>query len=199
MKLARQYHLELSPKAPRVKFIARRGTWHGCTLATLSLGDFKPRKHPFESILHDNVSRVSPCHPYRGLRDGERHEDYVARLQQELEDEFQRLGPDTVCAFVVEPVVGTVRINGTYSTFELRTKHLNVGPWLCGSITRVFASHARGLSPSRGSPDLRRSHVWNGTYRHPACLGTRRRCPGHPGHRQRSRCRVRNHLCIADP
>ncbi len=112
MKLARQYHLELSPKSPRVKFIARRGSWHGCTLATLALGGFKPRKLLFESLFHNNVSHVSPCHPYRGLRKGERSEDYGARLKQELEDEFQRLGPDTVCAFVVEPMVGTVSING---------------------------------------------------------------------------------------
>jgi len=111
MKLARQYHFELSPNSARVKFIARRGSWHGCTLATLSLGDFKPRKELFEPLLHDNVSHVSPCHPYRDLRAGESHKEYVGRLVQELEDEFQRLGPETVCAFVVEPMVGTVSLN----------------------------------------------------------------------------------------
>ncbi|MBV8613816.1 MAG: aminotransferase class III-fold pyridoxal phosphate-dependent enzyme, partial [Acetobacteraceae bacterium] len=31
---------------------------------------------------------------------------YVERLAQELEAEFQRLGPDTVIAFIAEPVVG---------------------------------------------------------------------------------------------
>ena len=35
-------------------------------------------------------------------------ETYVARLAQELEDEFQRLGPDTVCAFIAETVSGAV-------------------------------------------------------------------------------------------
>jgi len=111
MKLARQYYLELSPGSPRVKFIARRGSWHGCTLATLSLGDFKPRKEMFDSMFHDNVTHVSPCHPYRDLREGESTEEYIERLAQELEDEFQRLGPNTVCAFVVEPMVGTVSLN----------------------------------------------------------------------------------------
>ncbi|TVY59262.1 putative aminotransferase [Lachnellula cervina] len=107
MKLAMQYHLEVSPDSARVNFIARRGSWHGCTLGTLALGDFKPRKQLFESALSKNVSHVSPCHPYRELREGETSKSYVARLAQELEDEFQRLGPDTVCAFVVEPMVGT--------------------------------------------------------------------------------------------
>ena len=59
-------------------------------------------------MLHNNVTHVSPCHPYRDLRDNETTEEYVARLAQELEDEFQRLGPHTVCAFAVEPMVGTV-------------------------------------------------------------------------------------------
>lgn len=110
MKLARQYHLELSPDSPRINFIARRSSWHGCTLATLALGDYKPRKQIFNSLFQGNISHVSPCHPYRGLRKGETSENYVARLVKELEDEFCRLGPDTVCAFVVEPMVGTVSI-----------------------------------------------------------------------------------------
>ncbi|KAH8892603.1 alanine-glyoxylate aminotransferase AGT2 [Thozetella sp. PMI_491] len=107
MKLARQYWLELDPQAPRTHFIARKSSWHGCTLGTLSIGDLKARKQPFMEILHDNVSHVSPCHPYRDLKKGESPEAYVARLAQELEDEFQRLGPDTVCAFVAETMVGT--------------------------------------------------------------------------------------------
>ncbi|KAI1170062.1 alanine-glyoxylate aminotransferase AGT2 [Nemania sp. FL0916] len=107
IKLARQYWLQLDPNSPRVNYIARRGSWHGCTLGTLTIGDLKSRKQPFLELLHDNVSFVSPCHPYRYLHENESHEDYVMRLAQELEDEFQRVGPDTVCAFVVEPMVGT--------------------------------------------------------------------------------------------
>lgn len=108
MKLARQYFLELSPQSPRFRFIARDGSWHGSTLATLAIGDFKIRKHLFEPLLAENVVRVSACHPYRGLKKGEKPENYVARLAQELDDEFQKVGPETVCAFVAEPVVGTV-------------------------------------------------------------------------------------------
>lgn len=108
MKLARQYFLEISPQSPRFRFIAREGSWHGSTIATLAIGDFKIRKHLFEPLFADNVVRVSACHPFRGLRKDENTENYVARLTQELEDEFQRVGPETVCAFVAEPVVGTV-------------------------------------------------------------------------------------------
>ena len=108
MKLARQYFLESDPHSPRHRFIAREESWHGSTIATLALGDFKVRKYPFEPLLADNVSRVSACHPYRGLLSGESAELYVARLTQELDEEFQRVGPETVCGFIVEPMVGTV-------------------------------------------------------------------------------------------
>lgn len=110
MKLARQYHLELCPKTNRHHFIAREGSWHGCTISTLAVGDFKVRKAPFVPILPKNVSRVSACHAYRGLKEGENTRAYVERLAQELEDEFQRVGPENVCAFIVEPVVGTVSL-----------------------------------------------------------------------------------------
>ncbi|RYP53511.1 hypothetical protein DL768_001548 [Monosporascus sp. mg162] len=107
IKLARQYWLEVDPSAPRTRFISRQGSWHGCTLGTLSIGDLKARKEPFMDVLANNVSHVSPCHPYRDLKEGETVEQYVARLAQELEDEFQRVGPENVCAFIVEPMVGT--------------------------------------------------------------------------------------------
>ena len=109
MKLARQYFLELSPPQPtRHRYITRVGSWHGCTIAALAMGDFKARKHIFEPILPTNVSQVSACNPYRGLQDGETLPQYVERLAQELEAELQRLGPETVCAFVIEPICGSV-------------------------------------------------------------------------------------------
>jgi adenosylmethionine-8-amino-7-oxononanoate aminotransferase len=42
------------------------------------------------------------------MKPDESVEEYVARLAQELEDEFQRLGPGTVCAFVAETMTGAV-------------------------------------------------------------------------------------------
>ena len=68
----------------------------------------------YQGILaHDgvNFSHVSRAHAYRDQKAEQRNEDYVAHLAQELDDEFQALGPDTVCAFVAEPVVGAVSNN----------------------------------------------------------------------------------------
>ncbi|KAJ5552011.1 hypothetical protein N7535_000043 [Penicillium sp. DV-2018c] len=107
LKLARQYFLELSPPQPqRTRFIARFASYHGTTLGALGLGGHVQRREPFEPLLSQNTYHVSPCYAYRGKRDGETDADYVARLAAELDAEFQRLGPETVCAFVAEPVVG---------------------------------------------------------------------------------------------
>jgi len=64
----------------------------------------------FEPLLPENISWVSACYPYRGQRLGESPRDYVTRLAQELEDEFQCVGPETICAFIVEPMAGTVSL-----------------------------------------------------------------------------------------
>jgi adenosylmethionine-8-amino-7-oxononanoate aminotransferase len=57
-------------------------------------------------MLSPHVSHVSACNFYRGMKHGETENAYIVRLQEEIDDEFQRVGPDTVCAFVMDPVVG---------------------------------------------------------------------------------------------
>lgn len=109
MKLTRQYFLELYPPQPRrIRFISRRQSYHGITLGALAVGGHKFRRAKFEPLLMKNVSSVSPCNEFRGKNAGETDEDYVARLAKELDDEFKAVGPETVCAFVAEPVVGAV-------------------------------------------------------------------------------------------
>ena len=107
LKLARQYFLELEgPETKRTNFIARNQSYHGNTLGALAVGGHKARKAIYEPILSTNVSHVSPCYPYRGKENGESDEAYVARLAAELETEFQRLGPNTVAAFIMETLPG---------------------------------------------------------------------------------------------
>jgi len=110
IKLARQYFLEKSnPEPQRTRFIARKQSYHGTTIGALAIGGHAYRREHFEPLLPANVSHVSPCYPYRQKQARETDDEYVARLTKELDDEFQRVGPETVCAFVAEPVVGAVR------------------------------------------------------------------------------------------
>jgi len=105
LKMARQYFLEIG-QPQRTKFIARRQSYHGNTLGALAAGGNAMRRTPYQPILSDAFSHVSPCYPYRDRREGESDEQYVARLAGELEAEFQRLGPQNVIAFIAETVVG---------------------------------------------------------------------------------------------
>ncbi len=105
IKLARQYFLEIG-QPQRTKFIARRQGYHGNTLGALSAGGNAMRRAPYAPLLSDAFSLVSPCFPYRFQASDESDEQYVRRLADELEAEFQRLGPDNVVAFAAETVVG---------------------------------------------------------------------------------------------
>lgn len=104
LKLARQYFVEIG-QPQRTHLIARRQSYHGNTLGALATGGNAWRRQQFQPLLID-VSHVSPCYAYRGQAEGETAEAFGERLALELESEILRLGPETVMAFVAEPVVG---------------------------------------------------------------------------------------------
>ncbi|MEL6479188.1 MAG: aspartate aminotransferase family protein [Pseudomonadota bacterium] len=104
LKLARQYFVETG-QPQRHRIIARRQSYHGNTLGTLATGGNAWRREPFMPLLVE-VSHIAPCYAYRGRAEGESLEAFGLRTADELEAEILRLGPDTVMAFVAEPVVG---------------------------------------------------------------------------------------------
>ena len=105
IKLARQYFIERG-EPQRQRFIARRQSYHGNTLGALAAGGNAWRREPYAPLLSQAFSHVTPAFAYHEKRDDESEADFVVRLAAELEAEFQRLGPDTVAAFMAEPVVG---------------------------------------------------------------------------------------------
>ena len=104
IKLARQYFLEIG-QPERRHFIARLQSYHGNTLGALAVGGNMWRREPYEPLLMP-CAHISPCYAYRGRRPEETEEAYGRRVADELEAKIQELGPDTVAAFIAEPVVG---------------------------------------------------------------------------------------------
>ncbi|MDC0658588.1 aspartate aminotransferase family protein [Leisingera sp. SS27] len=104
IKLARQYHLERG-EPQRRHLIARKQSYHGNTLGALAAGGNEWRRTQFAPLLIE-ISHISPCYEYVGKAEGESSYDYGQRVANELEEEILRLGPDTVMAFMAEPVVG---------------------------------------------------------------------------------------------
>ncbi len=104
IKLARQYFIETGEPG-RHRLIARLQSYHGNTLGTLSAGGNLWRRQPFEPLLI-GCTHIEPCFAYRHQRDLETDEEYGLRAADALQDEIERLGPETVMAFMAEPVVG---------------------------------------------------------------------------------------------
>ncbi|CAN7283110.1 aspartate aminotransferase family protein [Bosea sp. LjRoot90] len=104
LKLARHYFVEKG-ELRRVNFISRRQSYHGITLGALSVGGRMKDRAPFEQMLMQG-HHISPCYEYRDRRADETSEEYALRVADELEAKILELGPETVCAFVAETVVG---------------------------------------------------------------------------------------------
>ncbi len=156
LKLARQYFVEIG-QPQRRHLIARRQSYHGNTLGALATGGNAWRRQQFEPLLVE-VSHVTPCYAYRHQAPSETAEAFGERLAAELEAEIQRLGPETVMAFVAEPVVGATlgavpAVPGYFRRVrEICDRHgilLILDEVMCGMgrTGTLFAAEQEGVSP----------------------------------------------------
>ncbi len=104
IKLARQYFVEKG-EPDRGRLIARKQSYHGNTIGALSAGGNAWRRAQFAPLLLD-MSHIDPCYPYRLQNEDESAQEYGQRAANLLEEELLRVGPETVMAFMAEPVVG---------------------------------------------------------------------------------------------
>lgn len=103
LKVALQYFAARGQMKKR-RFISRHRSWHGNTLGALSVSGFAARRRAFEGSLLE-VAFVSAANPYRPPA-GCTSENLVGFLAEELEQRILSLGPETVAAFIFEPIVG---------------------------------------------------------------------------------------------
>ena len=104
LKLARQYHVE-NGQPGRSRIIARDMAYHGNTLAALAAGGHAQRRRPYQPLLME-VGRIPACYAYRLRESGESEEAFGLRMADALDAEIRHLGPETVAAFILEPVSG---------------------------------------------------------------------------------------------
>lgn len=100
------YYNNLRGQPKKKKIISRERGYHGCSVIAGSmtgLSFFHDHMNlPFPVILHTGVP-----HYYWGAEPGESEEAFSRRRAAELEELIVREGPDTVGAFIGEPVLGT--------------------------------------------------------------------------------------------
>ena len=104
IKLVWYYNNALG-RPKKKKIVSRINAYHGITIASGSLTGL-PRNHrdfdlPIANILHTDC----PDH-WRLAHEGESEEDFASRLAGRFEELILREGPDTVAAFIGEPVMG---------------------------------------------------------------------------------------------
>jgi adenosylmethionine-8-amino-7-oxononanoate aminotransferase len=104
IKLARQVQVERG-RAQKHKVVARWQSYHGVTLACLALSGRTSWRSLYAPYLFD-VPRVAPPYRYRCAFCAA-HEACTLACADDLERTILLEGPETVAAFIAEPVVGT--------------------------------------------------------------------------------------------
>jgi adenosylmethionine-8-amino-7-oxononanoate aminotransferase len=155
VKIARAYH-RARGEGTRHRVIRRAVSYHGNTLFTLSLSGRPSLRAPYEPLLPD-APAVAPPFCYHCPLDRTYPECKIV-CADDLEAAIQRAGPETVAAFVAEPILGasagaavppedyvrrtaeTCRRHGVlYIDDEVMTGFGRTGAW--------FAAEWSGLAP----------------------------------------------------
>ena len=157
IKLIR-YWAEATGQPQRHKIIARDKGYHGVTVASASLTGL-PANHthfqlPFDAL---GILRTGSPHYYREAQDGESEDEFARRRARELEELILAEGPDTIAAFIAEPVNGAggviVPPENYFKYIQQITDKYGVMLWsdevICGfgRLGRDFGATALGMRP----------------------------------------------------
>ena len=138
------------------KIISRMRGYHGVTVASGSLTGLPPfHKHfdlPIPGILHTDCP-----HYYRGQEGGESESEFVDRIVGNLESLILKEGPETIAAFIAEPIMGAggvvVPPAGYYQKVQALLKQHDIlfidDEVICGfgRTGRAFGAETFGIEP----------------------------------------------------
>lgn len=103
MKIAIQHWQEIG-LPQKTKVISRWNSYHGITIGALSLSGFTTRRERFESLLEKSPI-VEPPYCYRCPFD-DTYPNCQLKCATDLERAILDVGPDSIAAFIAEPIVG---------------------------------------------------------------------------------------------
>jgi 4-aminobutyrate--pyruvate transaminase len=99
------YYNNALGRPKKKKIIGRVKGYHGITLASGSLTGLPPMHNQWDLPLDGRFIHTDCPHHYRFAEPGETEEAFTTRLAHNLEQLILREGPDTVAAFIAEPVM----------------------------------------------------------------------------------------------
>lgn len=99
------YYNNALGRPEKKKIISRIKGYHGVTVASASLTGL-PANHTDFDLPIANILHTSCPHHYRFGLEGESETDFATRMAADLEKMILDEGPETVAAFIAEPVMG---------------------------------------------------------------------------------------------
>lgn len=100
------YYNNVLGRPNKKKIISRQRGYHGASIVSGSLTGLPVFHQAFDLPIQQVKHTVTP-HYYWGAKDGMSERDFSKYCAQELENLILAEGPDTVAAFIGEPVLGT--------------------------------------------------------------------------------------------
>ena len=160
IKLLRYYH-EAIGKPERRKIIARERSYHGVTVAAASLTGLPVTQNHFDLPVDAlGILRTDHPHYYRGKQGGETEDEFVDRIVGNLEAMIVSEGPDTIAAFIAEPITGASGVivppDGYYQKVQAVLNRYDIMFWADEVITGFgrtgtdFGCNTMGIE----SPDM---------------------------------------------
>ncbi|MEJ8571418.1 aminotransferase [Microbaculum marinum] len=150
------YYNNLRGRPNKKKIIARKRGYHGVTVAAGSLTGL-PVLHNAFDLPVDRILHTATPHYYWNAEPGMSEEEFSRSCAEELDALIEREGPDTVAAFIAEPVMGAggviVPPKGYFEEVQkVLRKHdvlLIADEVICGfgRLGRMFGSQVFDIEP----------------------------------------------------
>jgi L-2,4-diaminobutyrate transaminase len=150
------YYNNLRGLPRKKKIVARLQGYHGTTVASASLTGLPAFHRAFDLPVAGVLHTATPYF-YRHAAPGMSEPEYARALAAELDGLIEREGPDTVAAFIAEPVMGAggvlVPPEGYFAAVqEVLRRHdvlLIADEVICGfgRLGRLFGSEVYGIEP----------------------------------------------------
>jgi L-2,4-diaminobutyrate transaminase len=150
------YYNNLRGRPQKKKIIARKRAYHGVTVAAASLTGLPVLHNAFDLPIDRILHTVTPHH-YWNAEPGMSEEEFSRKCAEELDALIVSEGPDTVAAFIAEPVMGAggviVPPKGYFDEIQkVLKKHdvlLIADEVICGfgRLGKMFGSEVYGIEP----------------------------------------------------
>ena len=139
------YYNNALGRPQKKKLISRKRAYHGITVAAGSLTGVPIFHNGFDLPVNNRFLHTeTPCH-YRNAQPNESEEQFATRLAESLDALIGQEGPDTVAAFIAEPVIAA--------------------GGLITPARYLFRQSPSCPQQARRADDRRRSGVWLRTHR----------------------------------